>query len=172
MANIFNPSYSGQFQSSQPYYQQQPFPPQPAQDQRTIHGFDWVIGMQGANAYNVPVGKTFVLFDASPGSNSFFLKSTDITGRPYPPVMFDYEQHKEAEPAPSPAPQKVDLSGYVPVAQFDALKQELEALKNRQMPSSLTVEDVRELFDQMMEQRFARVASPAETKSRKGDSAK
>ena len=170
---VFNQNYGSGFGMNQPFYQQPfqntQFPPQPAQDQRTIHGFDWVIGMQGANAYNVPVGKTFVLFDASPGSNSFFLKSTDITGRPYPPVMFDYEPHKEAEPAPSQTMQQVDMSGYVPIAQFNDLKRELEELKARQVPEGMTADEVRELFDQLMEQRFARAS---DTKSKKGDSVK
>lgn len=172
MPNVYNggfPMGYQQIQQPQQYYPQPQYPMQgmqPQQDQRTIHGFDWVIGMQGANAYAVPAGKTFVLFDASPDSHSFFLKSTDITGKPFPPIMFDYEQHKE-ELQQAPSAPAVDLSGYVPVKQFEALKAELEALKSKPMPDVLTAEDVRDMFDQMIEQRFARVSVPAESKPRK-----
>lgn len=171
MAGLYNNGFSTPFQ--QPYFQQpytyqqpvqqMPSPPNPQQGQMAIHGFDWVLGHDGANAYNVPVGKTFILFDASPNSNHFFLKSTDITGKPLPAVMFDYEQHKEEPQAAA----SVDLSGYVPVAQFEALKKELEEIKAQPAPVSLTAEDVKELFDQMMEQRFARTT--AEPKGKKAE---
>lgn len=138
MAGIYNNGFPATYQ---PYIQQY----QPQQDQRAIHGFDWVLGAEGANAYNVPLGKTFILFDASPNSNHFFLKSTDATGRPMPAVMFDYEQHKV----------EAGQDMYVPVAQFEALKKELDEIKSKPTPATLTAEDVRDLFDQMMEQRFS-----------------
>lgn len=154
------PGFFGQPQYQQQFQQQ----PQYVQPERTISGFDWVLGAEGAKAYNVPAGKTYVLFDADPDSNHFFLKSTDVTGKPNPAVMFDYEQHKEE--TKQEAAQQIDLSGYVPVQQFESLKKELETLKAQTETTAepLTAEDVREIFDQLMEQRFARVSEPKATK--------
>lgn len=149
----YNSGFPATYQPMYPQYQQpymqQPYPQQ--QDQRAIHGFDWVIGRQGADAYTVPAGKTFILFDAAPDSHQFFIKSADPTGKPYPAAVFDYVQHKDDD-----KPAAVDLSGYVPLAQFEALKKEMDELKAQPMPETLTAEDVKDMFDQMMEQRFAK----------------
>ena len=64
------PQYYPQFQPIQPNYQQnnvqnQQYPVQ-QQEQKTINGFDWVLGPEGAASYIVPAGKTFILFDAIP----------------------------------------------------------------------------------------------------------
>ena len=101
----------------QPFYQ----PPIVQQNQRSIHGFDWVIGSQGANAYVVPAGKTYVLFDATPDSDHFFLKSSDAAGKPFPAMMFDYSPHKE-NVEKEPERSEIDLSGFVTKTDLDELK--------------------------------------------------
>lgn len=178
MPNLYNTGFPVSYQPVQPYYSQPQYMQQTVpqqymnnvvqqgvpQDQRTIHGFDWVLGSQAANAYTVPAGKTFVLFDATPNSDHFWLKSSDVTGKPFPAVMFDYAPHKEDEKADSHA-QSVDLSGYVPIKEFDELKKELSTLKETKN-EALTSDDVKELFDKMMEDRFSQLSAPSKTKKK------
>lgn len=151
---------------------QQQMPQQPVQhtqqdqkQQLMIHGFDWVLGKDGANSYYVPPGKTFLLFDATPDSNMFFLKTNDYSGRPLPPIAFDYSEHKEETQKPAP---EIDMSKYVPVEQFETLKKEFTALKSKPQAKTLTADDVKEIFEQMIEQKFARPSETTRT-TKKGD---
>lgn len=127
----------------------------PQQTQRSIHGFDWVIGSQGANAYVVPAGKTYVLFDATPDSDHFYLKSSDATGKPFPAIMFDYCPHTDDKPERP----EVDMSGF-------ATKEDINELK----AGLLTIESVKEVFDQMIDDRFSQLSSTG-TKTRKKETA-
>lgn len=165
------PQYYPQFQPTQPNYQQnnvqnQQYPVQ-QQEQKTINGFDWVLGPEGAASYIVPAGKTFILFDAIPNNMHFYLKSSDMSGKPSPAVMFDYSEHKEDQ-TQKKEKAEVDLSGCVKKDDFDSLRKELDELKKKPEPNYLTSDDVREIFDELIGDRFAQfTAATHETKTRK-----
>lgn len=169
--NGYPATYQQYYPQFQPMYQQpnsqiQQIPAQ--QEQKAINGFDWVIGDDGANAYMVPAGKTFILFDASPNSEHFFLKSSDPMGKPSPAIKFDYCEHKEEKKNPEEKAQVVDLSTCAKKEDFDVLRKEFEELKKKPEPDHLTAEDVREIFNELIDDRFAKLTAPAsETKSRK-----
>lgn len=143
--------------------------PQQVQDQKAINGFDWVLGSEGAASYLVPAGKTFILFDASPNSDHFYIKTADMTGKPYPAVMFDYCEHKD-EPVKKDEKPVVDLSDCVKKGDLEALRKEIEEL--RQKSEAISADDVREIFDQMIGDRFSQLTAPThEAKTRKKETA-
>lgn len=163
------PQMYPQYPGYQQMYQQQPaqIPQQQSQEQKAINGFDWVLGSEGAASYIVPAGKTFILFDASPNSEHFFLKSSDLTGKPSPAIMFDYCEHKEEQKKPEEKP-VIDLSGCVKKEDLEPLRKDLQKLMNKPEPETLTHEDVREIVDQIMNDRFAQLTGAAhEPKTRK-----
>ena len=156
--------FQSNFQQNNVQNQQQPIQ---QQEQKAINGFDWVLGQEGATSYIVPPGKTFILFDASPNSNHFYLKSSDYTGKPSPAMMFDYCEHKEDQEKVKEK-QEVDLSGCAKKDDFEVLRSEIEELKKKPEPDVLTADDVREIFDEMIGDRFAQLTAPVhEPKTRK-----
>lgn len=52
----------------------------------------WCQGLAGAQAHTVAPGQSAMLLDSEPGSNSFYIKTTDISGMPMPLRIFDYEE--------------------------------------------------------------------------------
>lgn len=85
---------NGGYQQFYPQYQQpmmqQPVQ-QPAQNvQPHENGIIWVQGEAAARAYLTPAGKSVLLMDSE--SNTFYLKSTDVSGMPQPLRIFDYTE--------------------------------------------------------------------------------
>lgn len=84
--NYFPQTYQQQY-----YPQMQPVVQQPPQ-QPTPHdnGIIWVSGIEGAKSYLVGSGKSVLLLDSE--NNTFYIKSTDMSGMPQPLRIFDYTE--------------------------------------------------------------------------------
>ena len=76
-------------------------------------------------AYPVQNGKSVVLFDSE--SEHFFIKSADASGMPQPLRIFSYSETSENE-MKNPG---IDTSNFVTREEFDAIKEEMNKLKNR-----------------------------------------
>lgn len=78
-----------------PYYQQ-PMQDQLAhfrqfqQPQQQQSGILWVQGEEAAKAYMVAPGNSVLLMDSE--NNSFYIKSSDLSGMPQPLRIFDYTE--------------------------------------------------------------------------------
>ena len=84
-------------------------------------GMIWVQGEAAAKSYMVAPGMTVALWDSE--SETIYLKSTDLTGMPSMRIL-EYTERKPETHEPS----KKD---YISREEFDSLKNELEALKNK-----------------------------------------
>ena len=84
-------------------------------------GMIWVQGEAAAKSYMVAPGMTVALWDSE--SETIYLKSTDLTGMPSMRIL-EYTERKTKTHEPS----KED---YISREEFDSLKSELEALKNK-----------------------------------------
>ena len=73
-------------------------------------GFQWVQGEAAARAFHVDPGHTILLMDSD--SPVLYLKSTDISGRPTPMIIYDLVERKE-QPVNNQNVQNIDLSEYV-----------------------------------------------------------
>lgn len=122
-----------------PPMQQPPPAPQPAMQQAAqpaISGPYYVSGDAGARGYLVAANTTVLLFDADPDANTFWLKSADAAGMPSMRT-FDYTERLQAPKTAQETPQapavdfatRSDLEALS--ARYDAIAQELEALKSR-----------------------------------------
>lgn len=118
----------GNYSPQIPSFGQQYQTPSFDQQSTGISGVMWVQGEAGAQAYPIARGATVLLMDADPGSNMFYLKSSDpYSGRPLPLRKFRYEEIQNASQISTQAQQE-PLS-YVPKSEFDSLKSELESMK-------------------------------------------
>lgn len=89
--------------------------------------FTWVDGPVQAEAYRVAAGQTAVLWDSAQGSNRIYIKSTDVNGVPQPMRVLEYN----------------DVTGQ----------------QNRQNQSAagfVTLDEVNELIEQKLNERFNR----------------
>ena len=128
MVNPYGGSYTPYIQSA-PSYEQS----------GGLSGVAWVQGEAGASAYPVAKGSSMLLMDANPGSNQFWIKSSDpYSGRPLPLEKYRYEKIQNGSDKPmqistAASPETIE---YVPKNDFDALKSEIASLK--QMLEDLT----------------------------------
>ena len=58
--------------------------------QNTNNGIVWVQGEAGAKSYLVGAGQSVLLMDSE--KNTFYIKSTDMSGMPQPLRVFDYTE--------------------------------------------------------------------------------
>lgn len=118
----------GQMPMQQPMMGQtmQPVQPQQTPAQPANTGINWVQGEEGARAWMVAPGSTVMLMDSD--GSSFYLKSADASGMPQPLRIFDYVERTAAPRAPVAAPQ-TPTAEYVTRQEFQAVVDELEALK-------------------------------------------
>ena len=128
---------------------QQPPAPQPTMQQAaqpTISGPYYVSGDAGARGYLVAANTTVLLFDADPDANTFWLKSADAAGMPSMRT-FDYTERLQAPRTTQETQQAptVDIATRSELealsAKYDAIAQELEALKNRTCKCEVKKED-------------------------------
>ena len=68
-------------------------------------GIIWCQGENGAKSYPVAPGTSLPIFDSE--EKSFYIKSVDITGRPLPLRIFDYEERNQAK-EPEPVKEPID----------------------------------------------------------------
>lgn len=132
-----------QFPAQQPIMQQ-PMHPVQAQQQPTNNGIIWCQGEEGAKAWIVNPGATVMLMDSD--GSSFYLKSADASGMPLPLRIFDYTERKSEKQtenaAQSPTVEYVTVERFNELAaRYEAIVQELDALKNKANKNKKTKED-------------------------------
>lgn len=79
-------------------------------------GLIWIQGEAGAKSYPVSAGQTVLLMDSE--SNTFFIKSADMSGMPLPLRVFDYTE-RTMRAAERPATAVLNDSEYVTRAEFE-----------------------------------------------------
>ena len=130
--------YSGMQQT---YYQQ---------PQQTNSGFQWVQGESAAKAFHVDPGQTVLLMDSD--NPVLYLKSTDVSGRPTPMVIYDLVERKE-QPVVNNMVEKIDLSEYVKRSDIE----------------NIIAESVSKAVDEKMgEIKFTATATPSTSHREKG----
>ena len=111
----------------------QPMQPQQTPVQPANTGINWVQGEEGAKAWMTAPGSTVLLMDSD--GSSFYLKSADASGMPQPLRIFDYVERTAAPKTPVAAPQTPAVE-YVTRQEFQAVVDELEAMKSRKCACS------------------------------------
>lgn len=114
-------------------YGYQPQAPQPAPQQPAPNGNGilWVQGEAGAKSYLVGAGQSVMLMDSE--SNTFYIKSSDVSGMPHPIRVFDYVERTASTPTPSQVAVQQVAAGDVPYAtkeQVEALYRRIEELEH------------------------------------------
>ena len=117
--------YYGGFPMSYTPAAQVPQVPQPAP--QVVNSKIWVSGIAGANAYLVSPNTDVELWDSE--AKTIYLKSADANGFPSMKIL-DYTIRNDEKPVqPLESREPINPIEYVLKADFDALKGELEALK-------------------------------------------
>ena len=110
--NSFMPNYN-------PYMQQyqQMLQPQVQPQQQQSSGLTWVQGIEGAKSHFVSPGQSVLLMDSE--SNSFFIKSADVSGMPLPLRIFDYKERTVQQASQQPTAAAIDTSSYITREEFE-----------------------------------------------------
>ena len=95
-----------------PQYQQ----PMPQQQQN--NGLTWVQGIEGAKSHFVEPGRSVLLMDSE--SNSFFIKSADVSGMPLPLRIFDYQERTAQNAQKPPVTAAIDTDRYITREEFES----------------------------------------------------
>lgn len=121
MYNPYFPSnYPQAYQQNLQSYQQ----PAPSV-QATTSSINWVQGEAGAKAFSMGPAQSVILMDSE--SNTFYIKSTDVSGMPMPLRIFDFKERLQNVPQTEKteiAPQ-LDLSNFITKEEFERSKAEL-----------------------------------------------
>jgi hypothetical protein len=88
------------------------------QQSQSNSGFQWVQGEAAAKAFHVDPGQTVLLMDSD--SPVLYLKSTDVSGRPTPMVVYDLVERKE-QPTTNQGASNIDLSEYVKRSDIESI---------------------------------------------------
>lgn len=123
------PYYGGFPMSYTPAQVPQIAQPQPTPQPQVINSRIWVSGLAGAKAYLVAPSTDVELWDSE--AKTIYLKAADASGLPSMKIL-DYvirDEEKPVEAVEQPSP--INPSEYVLKADFDALKGDLEALKEQ-----------------------------------------
>ena len=95
---------------------QQPVPQQQVpQTFQNKNVFDWVQGEAGARGYMVPAGMTAWLMDSE--RQTFYIKSTDVSGIPQPLRIFDFSERNTGNQVSQL--QKTEQSQYITREEFE-----------------------------------------------------
>lgn len=113
--------YSPMVYNSYPQYQQY-------QSQQS-GGLTWVQGIEGAKSHFVSPGQSVLLMDSE--SNSFFIKSADVSGMPLPLRIFDYTERTAQQQPQQPIAAASDNDRYITREEFEARIAEITAVKER-----------------------------------------
>lgn len=129
--NSFMPNTYIPYQPMQQYPQmlQPQIQPQVQPQQQQNNGLTWVQGIEGAKSHFVEPGRSVLLMDSE--SNSFFIKSADVSGMPLPLRIFDYTE-RTAQQAPQQPPAAVtDTSSYITREEFESRLAAITAVTER-----------------------------------------
>ena len=80
-------------------------------------GLTWVQGIEGAKSHFVSPGQSVLLMDSE--SNSFFIKSDDVSGMPLPLRIFDYKERTIQQAPQQPTAAVIDTSSYITREEFE-----------------------------------------------------
>jgi hypothetical protein len=109
MPNTYNPYMQQYQQMIQPQVQ--------PQQQQSSGGLLWVQGIEGAKSHFVEPGRSVLLMDSE--SNSFFIKSADVSGMPLPLRIFDYTERTTQQVPQQPTAANTDTSTYITREEFE-----------------------------------------------------
>lgn len=110
---MYGYNYPTAYNYANPYAQAYQQPQQPAQS----NGIQWVQGEAGAKAYNVSAGQSVLLMDSE--CQSFYIKSTDVSGMPLPLRIFDYTERTAQNVQREPQSAPIDTSLFVTRSEFE-----------------------------------------------------
>ena len=158
--NYSNPYYQGynnygnygNFTNNQQTVQQQPIQ-QTVQQNNQNSGFQWVQGEAAAKAFHVEPGQTVLLMDSD--SPVLYFKSSDVTGRPTPMIIYDLVERKELDNQQNF--QNIDLSAYLK-------KDELEGIIN-----DIVEKSVAKRMSEMKPSTSVPTVMPVKSSSKKGE---
>ena len=91
---------------------------QPMPQQQQSNGLIWVQGIEGAKSHFVEPGRSVLLMDSE--SNSFFIKSADVSGMPLPLRIFDYSERTAQNAQKPPVTAAVDTDRYITREEFES----------------------------------------------------
>jgi hypothetical protein len=91
---------------------------QPMPQQQQSNGLIWVQGIEGAKSHFVESGRSVLLMDSE--SNSFFIKSADVSGMPLPLRIFDYSERTAQNAQKPPVTAAVDTDRYITREEFES----------------------------------------------------
>lgn len=113
------------------YMPQNPVPaPTPQQPAPNGNGILWVQGEAGAKSYLVGPGQSVMLMDSE--SNTFYIKSSDMSGMPLPIRTFDYTERtagNQTQPQVVQPQTAASESQYATRDQVEALYRRIEELE-------------------------------------------
>jgi len=125
--NSFMPNYNPYMQQYQQMLQPQVQPQ--AQTQQSSGGLLWVQGIEGAKSHFVSPGQSVLLMDSE--SNSFFIKSADVSGMPLPLRIFDYQERTTQQAPQQPTAAAADTSTYITREEFESRLAAITAVTER-----------------------------------------
>ena len=108
--------YNSYFPTNYTPYQQAAMQ-QYQQPQQQNGGLTWVQGIEGAKSHFVSPGQSVLLMDSE--SNSFFIKSADVSGMPLPLRIFDYKERTVQQAPQQPTAAIIDTSSYITREEFE-----------------------------------------------------
>ena len=108
--------YNSYFPTNYTPYQQAAMQ-QYQQPQQQNGGLTWVQGLEGAKSHFVSPGQSVLLMDSE--SNSFFIKSADVSGMPLPLRIFDYKERTVQQAPQQPTAAVIDTSSYITREEFE-----------------------------------------------------
>lgn len=123
MPNSYNPYVQQYQQMLQPQVQPQ------AQTQQSSGSLLWVQGIEGAKSHFVSPGQSVLLMDSE--SNSFFIKSADVSGMPLPLRIFDYQERTTQQAPQQPTVAVTDTSSYITREEFESRLAAITAVTER-----------------------------------------
>jgi hypothetical protein len=127
--NSFYPVYNP-YQPMQQYQQMlQPQVQPQAQTQQSSGGLLWVQGIEGAKSHFVEPGRSVLLMDSE--SNSFFIKSADVSGMPLPLRIFDYQERTAQQAPQQPTAAITDTNSYITREEFESRLAAITAVTER-----------------------------------------
>lgn len=109
--SYFPTNYTPYQQAAMQQYQQA------MQPQQQNGGLLWVQGIEGAKSHFVSPGQSVLLMDSE--SNSFFIKSADVSGMPLPLRIFDYKERTIQQAQQQPTAAVIDTSSYITREEFE-----------------------------------------------------
>lgn len=120
-------AYGNYFNYQQPYFQN--YQPQMTSNTQSSQnsGILWVQGEAGAKSYMVAPGQSVMLMDSE--TNTFYIKSSDMSGMPMPLRVFDYTERKSDEKSEVKKEITPNLEDYITRTEFEKRLAEMKGEK-------------------------------------------